>query len=628
MPGFFHPLIFGYPIGEKRSCQLSPPTVITNMARRRIPPILLCIVLLPFTALASDSDIFISEVQITGVKADDEFIRLSNTTESTIDLTGFKLSKKSLSSGTCKESALVSEKGFTGMIKPKGTFIISHPLYKEAHHADLTYSSDSYYITDNTVILLYDKHKKLIDRKAVGSVCDETTPPPSIPNTYDIRINEVFPNPLDEDDEWVELFNFGSETVSLKGWALSDKTKSYPFTESDSIASKEFFILPRKKSNIALNNTSETLALSDASHNIVSQISYEKTIEGASFNSTPTGYRWSKTITPGAENILNTVPETKRKDIPDIAYQNVLTTFSASGKDTDGDNIKYTWDFGDGHKSYKGKATHRYEEEGKYEGTLTISDGTESNVTTFTVEVEKYDAPKVRMTTLVPNPAGRDTDTEYIIIENRSKKSVDLLGWSIATGWKKLVNHPIRESFMIAKKSKRNLTHDFSAFTLPNEKGRVELRSPDGETVQKLKYNLKGKSAEENALLVKEKGGGWKWVLPQLTENSRQTTLPTADAPPEGGTTAVVDREEKQLKQDTERITLRKNQGEELLSTETNALEEMRRLIGFGTDIETPIAVLALAPQVAGASDELPPSGRYDTDADFDLNALINHWLE
>jgi hypothetical protein len=158
--------------------------------------------------------------------------------------------------------------------------------------------------------------------------------------------------------------------------------------------------------------------------------------------------------------------------------------------------------------------------------------------------------------------------------------------------------------------------------------------------VQKLKYNLKGKSAEEDALLVKEKGSGWKWILPQLTENSKQTTAATADAPPKGlpeslreslradGTTAVVDREEKQLKQDTERITLRKNRGEELLSTEQNPTEEMRRLISFGTGIDTPIAVLALAPRVAGASDELSPSKQYSTDENFNLNALINHWLE
>ena len=458
-------------------------------------------------------------------------------------------------------------------------------------------------------------------------------PEPSPISTTSLRINEVFPNPTDEDDEWIELFNAGKALLPLAGWILSDKTKSYPFGGDDHIAPEAFFLIPRTKSGIALNNTSETITLSDPSKNIVSEVSYQKTIESASLNYTPTGYRWSRTITPDAENILNVTPDTRKKDIPDTAYRGVMTAFSASGKDADGDTLKYTWDFGDGHKSYKKETMHRYEKNGEYAGTLAITDGTESNVTAFTVDVEKYEAPKVRMTALLPNPAGRDTDTEYITIENRSKKSVDLLGWSIATGWKKLVNHPIRESFVIPKKSERNLTHVFSAFTLPNEKGRIELRSPDGETVQKLKYNLKGKSAEKNALLAKEKGKKWEWILNQLTGSDQQIASQATVVPFAGDASAArkqepgIDPQEEQLEQDTETITLKKQRGEKMFSGEQDSADEMRRLIGFGTGIETPIAVLALVPRVAGASDEMLRPEQIETDDGFDFNAIINGWL-
>ncbi|MGB5018423.1 MAG: hypothetical protein WBO66_01705, partial [Candidatus Moraniibacteriota bacterium] len=95
------------------------------------------------------------------------------------------------------------------------------------------------------------------------------------------------------------------------------------------------------------------------------------------------------------------------------------------------------------------------------------------------------------------------------------------------------------------------------------------------------------------------------------------------------GASAVIDEQEKQLKQDTERITLRKNRGEELLSTEQNPTEEMRRLISYGTDIETPIAVLALVPRVAGVTDEASQAEEEQNNIDehFNMNALINHWL-
>ena len=39
--------------------------------------------------------------------------------------------------------------------------------------------------------------------------------------------------------------------------------------------------------------------------------------------------------------------------------------FDARGKDSDRDTLKYTWDFGDGHKSYK-KETSQHKEKGDY----------------------------------------------------------------------------------------------------------------------------------------------------------------------------------------------------------------------------------------------------------------------
>lgn len=48
--------------------------------------------------------------------------------------------------------------------------------------------------------------------------------------------------------------------------------------------------------------------------------------------------------------------------------------------DIDGDNITYTWDFGDGSKTQEGRTqTHIYEKEGTYVVTLSISDGTVDN---------------------------------------------------------------------------------------------------------------------------------------------------------------------------------------------------------------------------------------------------------
>jgi hypothetical protein len=110
----------------------------------------------------------------------------------------------------------------------------------------------------------------------------------------------------------------------------------------------------------------------------------------------------------------------------------------------------------------------------------------------------------------MPNPSGKDSDNEWIMLENREKKTVNLKDFGVATGWKNLSNHPVREDFIIAPKSEAKLTRTHSLFTLPNQKGEVELRAPDGKVLQAIKYKLE-KSAAENAIYNKEKGKHWTW---------------------------------------------------------------------------------------------------------------------
>jgi hypothetical protein len=106
-----------------------------------------------------------------------------------------------------------------------------------------------------------------------------------------------------------------------------------------------------------------------------------------------------------------------------------------------------------------------------------------------------------------PNPKGNDSDLEWIEIENREKREVNLKDFSIATGTKKksIANHPIREDFVVPAKSVKRLTRKHSLFTLGNERGHVELRSPDGKVLQDLKYKF-DKSLADDAVLRKEKG--------------------------------------------------------------------------------------------------------------------------
>ncbi|MFT5408313.1 MAG: hypothetical protein ACI9NC_001021 [Verrucomicrobiales bacterium] len=62
------------------------------------------------------------------------------------------------------------------------------------------------------------------------------------PASGQIAITEFFANPTglsDADGEFVELFNFGTESVNLNGWAISDED-----TNSDVISETDLFIAP------------------------------------------------------------------------------------------------------------------------------------------------------------------------------------------------------------------------------------------------------------------------------------------------------------------------------------------------------------------------------------------------
>ena len=296
------------------------------------------------------------------------------------------------------------------------------------------------------------------------------------------------------------------------------------------------------KISVSLNNTDETLTLFDTEKRMIHSVHYDKTKEDVTLNLVGDKLKGGKIPTPGKENILNTDPITKER-VPKKGYRDIPVEFSAVGKDTDGDSLKYTWDFGDSHKSYKQKTAHTYKKTGKYTVVLTTDDGTDTITETFEIKIDKYKAPKLRIVAIMPNPKGKDSDFEWIEIENREKKSVDLKGFSIATGskTKKLTNHPIRTSFEIKGQSIKRLTRDHSLFTLNNQKGHIELRDPTGEMIHRFKYALE-KSLKEDIILQKVKGQELTLISPEdapseiSTSLSLETTLdpePMPTLPPE-----------------------------------------------------------------------------------------------
>jgi len=194
-------------------------------------------------------------------------------------------------------------------------------------------------------------------------------------------------------------------------------------------------------------------------------------------------------------------------------YKNIYADFKVKINDPDEDKIKVVWDFGDGRKSYKKKTRHKYKETGKYSASLKVFDGSEEMIKKFKIKVKKFSRPKVRITRLLPNPKGKDSELEWIEIKNKSKKKINLKNWSIATGTssKKITNHPIREDFFIRPGKVKKIMRNLSKFSLNNKKCRIELRYPDGKVAYKIKYKKEG-GVKDDEIYEKVKGGKWQWT--------------------------------------------------------------------------------------------------------------------
>lgn len=132
------------------------------------------------TRAAPANHVVISEVQVGGGAANDEFIELHNPTDSTIVLTNWKLTKKT--SGGAEEN-LVSSSGFVGTIPAHGFFLIAPQVgYTGATPPDLRYSQTSNFLADKNAALLYDKNGTLIDKVGWGTSPDfEGAPYPTNP---------------------------------------------------------------------------------------------------------------------------------------------------------------------------------------------------------------------------------------------------------------------------------------------------------------------------------------------------------------------------------------------------------------------------------------------------------------
>ena len=460
----------------------------------------------------------------------DEFIELFNPHDTPVSLVGWRLSDAS-KSGTYTIHDAVS-------IAPHSYYVVDKDVFGFALNntgdetVTLTAPNDT--IIDrityhgSTKGSSYAKNDTLWQWTPVRTpgaknvfLTDKSYPP--------LLLSEIMPNPTgdEETQEYIELYNPTKNPIALRFWKLSDRSPSgiYTFDDDTTIAPMSYYTLYRPTFGFALNNTgTETLTLTAPNGVIKSTLSYTKAREGVSYGWTGEKWRWSATPTPQAPNVFG-AELVITKLVADNAYKNVSASYKVFAS-LDDDTLKYRWDFGDGHHSYKQKTHHTYKKTGTYHGTITLHNAIESITQDFTVVVTRYPHEDIKIIAIAPNPVGKDRGNEYITLSNHAGKTINLKGWSIATGKDRdhLVNHPIRKKYKLKKKKRRKIRSRTVAISLPNRGGIVELRAPDGHVIAHKKYNYNdGAPIPAGSVYIKTTGG-WQWQIPPQKRKKKKTS--------------------------------------------------------------------------------------------------------
>lgn len=172
--------------------------------------------------------VVISQIQISGITAGDEFVELYNPTQEIVNLTGYRLSKK-VASGT--QSNLIAS--MSGSISPNSYFLIQSPNYTQTVQADAEYSTSSTVTSDNVVILYSDAGAKVEDKVGFGTPFEsETLSFPTNPSANQ-SIRRINNQDTDNNSIDFELLNVSDPRNSATASGVPTPTETpIPTTES------------------------------------------------------------------------------------------------------------------------------------------------------------------------------------------------------------------------------------------------------------------------------------------------------------------------------------------------------------------------------------------------------------
>ena len=145
-----------------------------------------------------------------------------------------------------------------------------------------------------------------------------------------VVINEVLPKTDDVSGEWIELYNNGSDPISLDRWSISNTsgtTKTFMMNASATIQPKNFLLLNESQTGITLNKDGDTIKLLDEKNNAIDSQSYPGILGyNTSMGRTTDGAGVWATCTIPTPNQSNNCPMPTSTPVPPTPIPTVIPT--------------------------------------------------------------------------------------------------------------------------------------------------------------------------------------------------------------------------------------------------------------------------------------------------------------
>lgn len=271
--------------------------------------------------------VIISEIYPNPAEGSKEFVELYNITDKDIDLVNWKLDDIPNGGSSIQTlTGIIPAKGFMvledgvalkiGLNNDQDSVILYDPNGTVQSQVDYTMKDSqkgsSYMWVEGSWIWNTTPSPNAVNIAPVTNPIVITPTPtpvvtiPTVPqlpkyNIGSIIISELYPYPS-SGEEFIELYNTTDQNIDLTGWKLSDSAKSYSL--SGTIQAKSYKSYSQSETKIALNNTSETVTLTDNYNQNQSSTSYTKAYKGLSYIPVLQTWSWTQTLTPNADNIF------------------------------------------------------------------------------------------------------------------------------------------------------------------------------------------------------------------------------------------------------------------------------------------------------------------------------------